>query len=167
MWRFLAALGLCLALGACATATRYSAARDVHALLVSIRDEDRMGFEAHIDRPALKAEIEQRLVKASPAKARGLDGLAAILAPQLAGVISDTLIQPRVFRAIADDYGYKTSTSLPNSLAITGLLKTLPDGRICATQKKDGPCLLVFTRQDGTWKLSGFEGDMKMLRIKL
>ena len=48
MWRFLTALSLCLALGACATATRFTAARDVHALLVSIRDEDSAGFEARL-----------------------------------------------------------------------------------------------------------------------
>ena len=36
----------------------------------------------------------------------------------------------------------------------------LPDGRVCATKKKDGPCLLIFTNVAGTWKLSGFEGDL-------
>jgi hypothetical protein len=26
---------------------------------------------------------------------------------------------------------------------------------------------LVFTKEDGVWKLTSFEGDMSMLRIKL
>ncbi len=34
------------------------------------------------------------------------------------------------------------------------------------TRKKDGPCILIFTQIDGVWKLSGFEGDMKQLKIK-
>ena len=46
--------------------------------------------------------------------------------------------------------------------------RKLPDGRICAITEKDGPCLLNFTKaQDGHWKLSGFEGDLSMLRLKM
>jgi hypothetical protein len=50
---------------------------------------------------------------------------------------------------------------------IAATLKALPDGRVCATKKKDGPCLLVFTKEQGAWKLTSFEGDLSMLRIKL
>jgi len=48
------------------------------------------------------------------------------------------------------------------------VLKPLPDGRVCATKKKDGPCLLTFTKapEDGHWKLSGFDGELSMLRLK-
>ena len=43
----------------------------------------------------------------------------------------------------------------------------MPDGRVCATQEKDGPCLLVFTRSpEGRWRLSGFEGDLSTLKIR-
>ena len=42
----------------------------------------------------------------------------------------------------------------------------MPDGRVCATRKQDGPCLLIFTKaEDGHWRLSGFEGDASMLRL--
>ena len=44
---------------------------------------------------------------------------------------------------------------------------TLPDGRVCATQKKDGPCVLTFTKENGSWKLTSFDGDFSTLRIKL
>jgi len=40
-------------------------------------------------------------------------------------------------------------------------------GRVCATKKKDGPCVLMFTKEEGVWKLSSFEGDFSTLRIKL
>jgi hypothetical protein len=49
-------------LSACATVDRVDAAGDVHDLLVAIRDNDRATFDAHVDRRALKAEIEARLV---------------------------------------------------------------------------------------------------------
>ncbi|HEX5380156.1 MAG TPA: DUF2939 domain-containing protein [Phenylobacterium sp.] len=168
MRRLLTILALSMTLAACATAQRLTAANDVHALLVSIRDNDRATFDAHVDRDALKREIEQRLVsQGRGAKAGSLGMLGALLAPSLADFAGDTLIQPKVFRQVAEYYGYKAATPLPNTLAIAGSLKALPDGRVCATQKKNGPCLLVFTQGPGGWRLSGFEGDISMLRIKL
>ena len=50
-----------LALSACATAHRLDAAGDVHALLISIRDNDQAAFDAHVDRPALKKDLQAKL----------------------------------------------------------------------------------------------------------
>ncbi|MCA6262088.1 MAG: DUF2939 domain-containing protein, partial [Phenylobacterium sp.] len=63
MLRRLVLFGLLGLLAACATASRLDAARDVHALLVAIRDEDRTAFDARVDREALKAEIASRLAR--------------------------------------------------------------------------------------------------------
>jgi hypothetical protein len=135
-----------LSLSACATVEKLDAAGDVHALLVSIRDGDSRTFDSLVDRPALKREIEGRLVA------------------ELAG---ETVVQPGVFRAVAEYYGYDARTKIPGPVAISTLLRRLPDGRVCAVTKKDGPCLLLFTEApDGRWKLSGFEGDLSMLRIR-
>lgn len=167
--RLILVIALALGLSACATAQRLSAANDVHALLVSIRDNDRTAFDAHVDRPALKAEIESRLVDRTH-EMKGKDSwkaLGAMLAPALADIAGDALVQPRVFRQVAEYYGYKSDTPLPGAIAIAGSLKPLKDGRVCATKSKNGPCMLVFTQTQGVWKLSGFEGDISMLRIKL
>jgi hypothetical protein len=67
---------------------------------------------------------------------------------------------------VARRYGYSEQTRIPGPMAIAGALKPLPDGRICAVTKKDGPCTLVFTKEQGVWKLTGFEGDMKELRLR-
>ncbi|MDP3852754.1 DUF2939 domain-containing protein [Phenylobacterium sp.] len=157
-----------LLLSSCATTQRFDAANDVHALLVSIRDDDRTAFEAHVDRPALKRQVESRLL-AETRKANAGDGataLSILLSPLVADLAGDLLVQPRVFRAAADYYGYGPDTSIPNALVIGGQLKAMGDGRVCATRRKDGPCLLVFTETAGTWRLSGFEGDLSMLRTK-
>lgn len=151
------------ALTACATAHRLDAAGDVHALLISIRDNDEAAFEAHVDRPALKREIQAKI----EAKAAKRYGALAALAPGLAEFAGDTLVQPSVFKLIAEQYGYSEQTKIPGPIAIAGALKPLPDGRVCAVKKKDGPCTLVFTKEDGVWKLTGFEGDMKDLKLKL
>lgn len=167
--RLAAVLAAALALTACATAQRLSAANDVHALLVAIRDDDRAAFDAHVDRPALKREIEGRLVERTR-EMKGGDSwkaLGAMLAPALADIAGDALVQPKVFRQVAEYYGYKASTPLPGAIAIAGSLKPMKDGRVCATKSKNGPCMLVFTQEAGVWKLTGFEGDISMLRIKL
>ncbi len=169
MFRSFALLALAaLVLAGCATASRFDAAGDVHSLLVAIRDNDRAEFDRYVDRKALKQSLEGRLMRET-SRADMDDGaraVAALLAPGLADIAIDAMIRPEVFRAAANYYGYTPDKPLPDRLAIGGALKYLPDGRVCATKKKDGPCLLTFTNVEGTWKLSGFEGDLADLRGK-
>jgi hypothetical protein len=154
-----------LALAACASVQRLDAANDVHALLISIRDDDQPAFDAHVDRAALKQELQAKLDQRIGRNAQ-LKGLSAILGPAVVDFAGDTLVQPEVFRLVAQHYGYTRQTPIPNSIEIAGVLKPLPDGRVCAVSKKDGPCLLLFTKEEGVWKLTGFEGDPSMLRLK-
>ncbi len=161
----IAALGLAaLTLTSCATVQKLDAANDVHALLLSIRDNDKATFDAHVDRAALKREIQARVV-AEGRKDSRFGGLAAVLAPGLAELAGETLVQPQVFRLVAERYGYRPQTKIPGPVVISQALKPLPDGRVCATRTKGGPCLLNFTKVDGVWKLTGFEGGLSELRI--
>ena len=154
------------ALSACATAQRLDAAGDVHALLIAIRDDDRAAFNARVDRRALKLEMETRIRAEGRSRGTALESLAAILAPGLAEIAGDALIQPSVFRAVAEHYGYGRDTRIPSPIYISQALRLLPDGRMCSVARKDGPCLLTFTRgANGHWQLSGFEGDVSMLRL--
>jgi hypothetical protein len=155
-----------LALSACATAQKLGAANDVHALLISIRDNDSAAFDAHVDHEALKAELKARLTEQLGKKDK-TRGLAALLGPSVLDFADQALVQPRTFRMVAEQYGYRADMQIPGAIAISQTLKTLPDGRVCATKKKDGPCLLVFTKEQGVWKLTSFEGDSSMLRLKL
>jgi len=155
-----------LSLSACATAQKLGAANDVHALLVSIRDNDSAAFDAHVDHEALKAELQSKLEE-QLGKNKRMKGLAALLGPSTLDLADQLLVQPRTFRLVAEQYGYRPDMKIPGPIAISQALKTLPDGRVCATKKKDGPCLLVFTKEQGTWKLTSFEGDSSMLRLKL
>ena len=162
----LAALALTLA--GCATTARHDAAGDVHALLVAIRDNDRVTFDRHVDRRALKNNLESRVMREVGRREMddGARALAAIIAPGLADVAVEAFLRPEAFRAAASYYGYTPDQPLPNRIAIGSALRYRDDGSVCATRKKDGPCLLVFARQDGLWKLSGFEGDLADLRGK-
>lgn len=162
-----AALALALLAGGCATAERIDAAGDVHGLMIAIRDDDRASFEAHVDRPALEHELEARILARTEAEDSSdtLRALGAALARPLSRLAGDALIQPRVFRTVAEVYGYKPDTPIPGQFAIAAALRALPDGRVCAARKRDGPCLITFANEDGVWRLVSFDGDVGMLRL--
>jgi Protein of unknown function (DUF2939) len=166
--RLLAATLAVALLTSCATTQRLAAAGDVHSLLVAIRDDDHTAFDAHVDRRALEAQLQARLVdRAAAANApRAWKGLGVLLSGPMARVAGDTLIQPEVFRAVADYYGYRPQIPIPSTLALAGALRALPDGKVCAARDKKGPCLLTFADESGVWRLVGFNGDAAMLRMK-
>ena len=160
---------LALLIAGCSTTTRLDAAGDVHDLLVAVRDNDRNAFERHIDRDALRRQIEGRMVR----EARGstapsaLKSLGIALAQPGAAMAEAMLLQPRVLRLAAEHYGYTPDQPIPGRVAIAGSLKYLDDGRVCATRKKQGECLLTFSQRGGTWRLTGFEGELSDLRAAL
>ena len=167
IWR----AGLCALMAlfatACAETTKIDAAGDIHALLIAIRDSDQAAFDAHVDRPALKAQIRARLLaEAARRKDQGGDlaALSLVLARPLVDSITDAFIQPDVFRAVADYLGYSRQTPIPNSLAIAAGLRRIDDSEVCVAKKADAPCILVFRNEAGVWRLIGFEGDPGMLR---
>jgi len=155
-----------LSLAACAEATKIDAASDIRAFLISIRDGDRATFDAHVDRPLLKEQIRARLLAAAAKRGGGGDlaALGLVLARPLADQLSDALIQPDVFRAVAEYFGYSAQTPIPGSLTIAASLRRLDDDRVCVAKTQDGPCILVFRNEQGVWRLIGFEGDPAMLR---
>lgn len=166
--RLFAAILATVALAGCATSQRLAAAGDIHTLLVAIRDDDHVAFDAHVDRRALEAQLQARLVDRAAA-ARLPDtwkGLGVLLSGPAARLAGDTLIQPEVFRAVADYYGYRPETPIPGALALAGALRSAPGGRVCAARDKRGPCLLTFADEGGVWRLIGFDGDAAMLRLK-
>ena len=163
--RVLPVICLAFALCACATATRYDAAGDIHALLVAIRDDDGPAFDAHVDRPALKAQMKSRLT--ATAIQRG-GAFGALLAQALGGMtdaLVDAAVQPQVFLAVAEAKGYRPSKPLPGRVAITGSLRYLEGDRVCVVDRAGGSCLLVFRNESGTWRLVAFEGPLDALKL--
>jgi hypothetical protein len=156
---------LALGLAACATATRYDAAGDIHALLVAIRDNDKQAFDAHVDRPALKAQLKARLTAFAVQRGGTLGGLLAETFGGMTDALVDAAVQPQVFLAVAEAKGYRPEKPLPGRVAITGSLRYLEGDRVCVIDKKDAPCLLVFRNEGGTWRLIAFEGPLDALKL--
>jgi hypothetical protein len=165
--RLTIALAAALVLSGCATTRSLSAAGDVHALLVSIRDDDRTTFDTHVDRGALTAQIQGMLVDRTRAADApdSIKGLGLLVSGPLAKAAAGALIRPDVFRAVAEYYGYRPDTAVPGTLAIAMMLHPVEDNRVCATKGKSGPCLLTFANEDGVWRLVEFNGDAAMLRL--
>jgi hypothetical protein len=168
--RTFTALGLAAlaAVAACATTQRLGAANDVHALLLAIRDDDAATFDARIDKPALEHELEARILERTQTNDSNdaVRALGAMFAHPMAQLAGESLLHPSVFRAVAEYYGYKPGTPIPNQLEIAGALRALPDGRVCAAKGHAGPCLITFANEGGTWKLVSFDGDIKQLRLR-
>lgn len=160
-------LGLAAGLSACATVTRVDAAGDVHALLIAIRDDDRATFDAHVDKVALKAQLESLILNAAESRDNSLSAMiaAAVVSGPAADLAGDLLLRPRVFRAVAEFYGYRPDKPIPNQIAIAGALRYLNNGEVCATKTRDGPCLITFAQADGVWRMVRFDGDPSMLTV--
>ena len=165
MRKIVLAAAAALTLSACATANRLGAANDVHALLVAIRDDDQAGFDAHIDREALKTQLQVQLDRIGGDNR--VRDITRLLGPSVIQFADRQLLQPRTFRLVAEQYGYRADARIPSAVAIAGSLKPLPDGRVCATQKKNGPCVLTFTKEGAAWKLTSFDGDFSSLSLRL
>jgi len=165
--RVLAIAALAMAAASCAETTKIDAAGDIHAFLIAIRDGDRTGFNAHVDRDALKIQIRSRIMaEAAKRDDKGGDlvAMAAVLGRPVLDQLSDAMIQPDVFRAVAQYLGYSPDKPIPGQFAISQALKPIDSDHVCVVTKRDGPCLLVFRDEDGVWKLIGFEGDVGMLK---
>ena len=164
MKRILLVLLAAASMSACATIPRFEAASDVHALLVSVRDGDRASFDAHIDRPALKAQLKSRLIAEGQSQ-HGLGGaLAAFAAGPFMDVAADALLRPEVFRAIAIEYGYDPAQPIPNAFLIGQYVTPLSDDRACVATKHKGGCVLILKNEGGTYKVIGFEGRISLGR---
>jgi len=163
----LVAFAAALATG-CVTAQRVSAAGDVHTLLVAIRDDDRPAFDAHVDRGALEAQFQAALVdRARRANAPdAVKGAGLLLSGPLSRAAGGLLLRPEVFRAVAEYYGYRVDTPIPNPLGLAAVLRTVGEGRVCATLRKNGPCLLTFADEAGTWRLVAFDAHEAVFGLK-
>ncbi len=166
-WRAIFVAGLMLLTCACADAERFSAAGDIHALLVAIRDGDRVSFDAHVDREALKTQLRARLMAEAARRAGGdaaLAALGSVLARPLIDAAADALIQPDVFRVVAETLGYSADRPIPGQVLLAQSLRRIDDDHVCAPRKPKGPCLLTFKNEDHVWRLTGFEGDFGLLK---
>lgn len=157
-----------LVLSACATMRPQGPdpAADIQRFLIAIRNSDRDAFERYVDRDALKIQLRSRvLAEAGRQGAQGnqLQALGALAATPLVGLVGDALIQPEVFRAVAERRGWRADMGMPTPDLINRFVRDVGAGSVCVVTGADDPCLLIFRNQGGTYRLVGFEGDLSLL----
>ena len=158
-------VALTMLMQACAATTQLSAGNDIHAFLLSIRDDDQASFDAHVDRAALKIQLRGKLIADASRRSDDLGALAAVVGRPLVDFAVDNLVQPEVFRAAAAEFGYAPDRPIPNTLVIAQALKPIDETHVCVVKKRDGPCIFDFTQEAGVWRLTAFEGDRSLLRL--
>lgn len=152
-WR---AAALAIGLGACGAPPPPEAVRDVGAFLQAARGDDRMAFEARIDRPALRADLKGQLLAAPDVRALQ-DQLGDV-----GDVAVDRMLSPDSFRPLQAAAGELPAPG--DRAAIRTRLKVLAHGRVCLRDAQKERCLLTFARQERSWKLVGMLAPAVQLR---
>ena len=145
-WLRAAALGaLVMTAQACGKRAADDAGAAAQGLLTAAQGGDAQGFEAWLDRPALRADLRQQMI--SVAHANGLDvGGPSDLA-------LDRMIGPQALRLV--EAGSGAPLAGPPSLAqVKAMLKPLDRTRVCLHDlSPQQTCLLSFAREKPGWRL--------------
>ena len=161
------AAALALLVCACATVPReHDPAVDIQRFLIAIRDGDRAAFDYYVNRDALKTQLRSRvLAEAGRQGQQGqtMNAIGALLATPLVGIASDALIQPEVFRAIAERRGFRAEMGMPEPGLISRFVRPIGGDAVCVVFKSDGPCQLIFRNEGGVYRLVGYEGELTAL----
>lgn len=146
---------LALSLAGCEQLTeRWRAAQGVHDFLASIQSGDTAAFEAHLDRPALRANLRDRLGHAV-GKGQGAEILSDLLGSRSADSAMDQMLTPESFRILWRASSLPMDRT-PSAAEITPLLIMQGPGKACVRKGlKSDRCILDFKDEGGTWKLVG------------
>jgi hypothetical protein len=160
----LSVIGLTFALTGCEQLTeRWRAAEGVRDFLASVQSGDQAAFEAHIDRPALRASLHDRL-GAAVGGGEGGAILGALLGSHSADKALDQLITPESFRIVWRHSGLPMDR-VPSPVEISPLLIMKGPGEACVRKgMKSDRCVLDFKDEAGVWKLVGVEAGGIRLR---
>jgi hypothetical protein len=132
---------------ACGLGERGEASAAVARFLAAVQSGDRAGFEAGIDRVALRSDLAGQM--ADVGKARGLD----IGEPPSEFALDRMINQQAVARTAAQTApGWPAA---PTAAQVTPRLKVRDRTHVCLEQESSKRCLLDFAKKDGAWRLVG------------
>jgi hypothetical protein len=122
--------------------------RSVQALLASAWSDDARGFEAVIDRSALRADLREQLLEVARANMLAVEGGAS-------DAVLDRMITPHAFRLVQAQTGAPL-TAAPTLAQTAALLKPLGKDRVCLhDQTPQQTCLLTLAREKDQWRMVG------------
>lgn len=145
---------LALLMSACGLDVRADASQGIARFLDAVRRADRQGFEASIDRPALRSDLGGQLAELGRASGVDVGGPSEFAL--------DRMITPDAFSLVEA----RTGQALPMAptAAQVALLMTVRDpNHACVDDPATHRCLLSFAKRDGVWRLVGMRAiDLKI-----
>ena len=139
-----------VALSGCAADAPKGAAETASRLLAAALKNDRVAFEAEIDRAAVREDVRRQVSEMARGSALDVEGGPSEFA-------LDRMISPDAVRVV-DAQGHRLAHA-PTAGEVAPLMKTVDDGKACLrdAQARDA-CLLTFARGDGrAWRLVGMK----------
>lgn len=118
------------------------------ALLASAWSDDSDRFEAVVDRPAVRADLRQQLLRVAQANTLAVEGGASDAA-------LDRMIGPHAFRLVEAASGAPLAAA-PSRAEAAALLKSIGRNTVCVhDQTPTQACLLTFAKLKAGWRLVG------------
>ena len=157
----LALVAAAFGLSACNGGAPEGAAESASRLLAAALNNDRVAFEAEIDRAAVRDDVRRQVAELARSTALEVDGGPSEFA-------LDRMISPDAVRVV-DSAGHRLAEP-PTASQVAPLMKAVGDKRVCLREVRgDRDCLLTFARgKDATgihWRLVGMKA--MDLRIEL
>jgi hypothetical protein len=122
------------------------AAGAAQAFLAAAWSGDLKGFEAGLDRTAVRADLRQQLMQVAQANSLAVEGGASDAA-------LDRMITPDAFRLVAAGSGAPLAAA-PSKAQTAALIKPLGKDRACVhDQSPQQACLLTFAKEAKSWRL--------------
>ncbi len=156
-----------LALSGCDAPVRLAAAKDVQAFFTAVQADDHAAFDAHVDRPAIRADMRRQLTTLASGEGFGPGELEQVLGGRMADSLIDRMIQPESFRIVWVRSGMPGKTA-PNAVQIAVMLRMIGADRACMHNlRTPDRCIMTFRDEAGTWKLVGVQAGNIGLGKKL
>ena len=156
-----------LALGGCDAAVRLAAAKDVRVFFAAVQADDHAAFDAHVDRPAIRADMRRQLTTLASGEGFGPGELDQVLGGRMADSLIDRMIQPESFRIVWLRSGMPGKAA-PNAVQIAVMLRMIGADRACMHNlRTPDRCIMTFRDEAGTWKLVGVQAGNIGLGKKL
>jgi hypothetical protein len=136
---------LALTLGGCGLGARHSGSAAIASFLAAVQNGDRKAFEAALDRPALRSDLSEQLADVGKTHEVDVGGASEFAL--------DRMISPQPIRLTA-------ARVTPGWPATPGADQIIPHMKarglhfVCLEEASTKKCLLSFTQEAGTWKLT-------------
>ena len=149
---------LCLsaaALAACGGGAPSGAAESASRLLAAAVYEDRVGFEAEIDRPAVREDIRRQVNALARDAVLEVDGGPSDFA-------LDRMISPEAIRLV--DPSGEALVTPPTVEQVAPMMKPAGEGRVCL-HGESRECLLTFAKDAEGWRLVGMKAMDQRIEV--